>query len=154
MITFTKRYFLPLTTRTSASSAGFSGVPEPEYRVIADAKTLQRSVGDKFWCFVVWASNVVDDVSSEVGEVSLVPANKDTDHVSVIVVDISFASSVNIMDVSQDVIIGTAVVKAGVAKRGTWRRTASRSASSIKWLTIECDALCLVWEVVQMSFGS
>jgi hypothetical protein len=69
------------------------------------------------------------------------------------IVDVSFAPGAYIMGVSQDVIIDTDVVKAGVAKRRAWR-TASRRASTILMrLTIKYDSLRFVRPETTVSIG-
>jgi hypothetical protein len=118
MAAFTDRYFLPLTTRNSVSS-GFGGVPGPEYRVIVDDKTLQRSAGDTFGCR--WLSRGVDKYCSRwlvLGSSrGILSSCKGYGSRLGRIVDVSFAPSAYIMGVSQDVIIDTDVVKAGVAKK-------------------------------------
>jgi hypothetical protein len=145
LVAFTDRYFLPLTTIRSASFDFFGVAPVAGYRVIVEDRTLQRSAGDTFWCFVALASNVVGVTSEAAGVASLAGLPEDADCACFRGVgNSSFVFSANIMDVSQD--DGADIVKVGVAKRGTWR-TASRRSGRVT-LTIEYDTFCLVCESV------
>jgi hypothetical protein len=62
-------------------------------------------------------------------------------------IDIPFASSAKIMDVSQDAVVRTNVMKVSVAKRWTCR------TSSRRVCIVEDDDLGLIWEVIPDIFS-